>query len=83
MAQRQAAFTIAALHQWEMGIDDLRCISSAEDVRSSPPLHVLPLTVTRYFPSLSTYGTVAPRYNEAGGVRWGLPFGKAVLHGEK
>lgn len=31
MAQRQAAFTIAALHQWEMGIDDPRCVSSAED----------------------------------------------------
>jgi hypothetical protein len=39
-AQRQAAFTIAALHQWEMGVDDPRCVSSAEDVRSSPPLHV-------------------------------------------
>jgi hypothetical protein len=37
---RQAAFTIAALHQWEMGVDDPRCVSSAEDVRSSPPLHV-------------------------------------------
>ncbi|KAI9510334.1 hypothetical protein F5148DRAFT_976931 [Russula earlei] len=33
-AQRQAAFTIAALHQWEMGVDDPRCVSSAEDVRS-------------------------------------------------
>jgi hypothetical protein len=31
--QREAAFTIAALHQWEMGIDDPRCVSSAEDVR--------------------------------------------------
>jgi hypothetical protein len=40
MAQRRAAFTIAALHQWEMGIDDPRCVSSAEDVRSSPPLRV-------------------------------------------
>lgn len=36
-AQREAAFTIAALHQWEMGIDDPRCVLSAEDVRSSPP----------------------------------------------
>ena len=39
--QREAAFTIAALHQWEMGVDDPRCVSSAEDVRSSPPLCVL------------------------------------------
>ncbi|KAN0125501.1 hypothetical protein V8E52_000708 [Russula decolorans] len=30
-AQRQAGFTIAALHQWEMGVDDPRCVSSAED----------------------------------------------------
>jgi hypothetical protein len=31
--QREAKFTIAALHQWEMGVDDPRCVSSAEDVR--------------------------------------------------
>jgi hypothetical protein len=82
MAQRQAAFTIAALHQWEMGIDDPRCVSSAEDVRffsTSRP----PLTVTHCFPPLSIHDIVAPRYNEAGGVRWGFPFGKAVLHGAK
>ncbi|KAI9465374.1 hypothetical protein BJY52DRAFT_1202468 [Lactarius psammicola] len=30
-AQREAKFTIAALHQWEMGVDDPRCVSSAED----------------------------------------------------
>lgn len=30
--QREATWTVAALHQWEMGIDDPRCISSAEDV---------------------------------------------------
>jgi hypothetical protein len=34
--QREAAFTIAALHQWEMGVDDPRCITSAEEVRFSP-----------------------------------------------
>jgi hypothetical protein len=44
-AQREAAFTIAALHQWEMGVDDPRCVSSAEVVRFSPPVCV-PLTVT-------------------------------------
>jgi hypothetical protein len=32
-AQREAKFTIAALHQWEMGVDDPRCVSSAEEVR--------------------------------------------------
>ena len=37
-SRREAAFTIAALHQWEMGIDDPRCVSSAEDVRRYSPL---------------------------------------------
>lgn len=30
--QREATWTVAALHQWEMGIDDPRCITSAEEV---------------------------------------------------
>ncbi|KZT72357.1 hypothetical protein DAEQUDRAFT_32334 [Daedalea quercina L-15889] len=29
--QREAVWTVAALHQWEMGIDDPRCILSAEE----------------------------------------------------
>ncbi|KAH9984482.1 hypothetical protein BJV77DRAFT_1072053 [Russula vinacea] len=47
-AQREAAFTIAALHQWGMGDDDQRRLSSAENVRSSPPLWFL--RITRSFP---------------------------------
>ncbi|KAH9922113.1 uncharacterized protein B0H18DRAFT_527594 [Fomitopsis serialis] len=31
--QREAVWTVAALHQWEMGIDDARCVESAEEVR--------------------------------------------------
>lgn len=31
-SQREASFTIAALHQWDMDIDDDRCIDSAEEV---------------------------------------------------
>ena len=31
--QREATWTIAALHQWDMGIDDPRCVTTAEDVR--------------------------------------------------
>jgi hypothetical protein len=31
-SQREASFTIAALHQWEMDIDDTRCVDSAEEV---------------------------------------------------
>lgn len=34
-SQREASFTIAALHQWEMEIDDDRCIDSAEEVSLS------------------------------------------------
>ncbi|KZT01489.1 uncharacterized protein LAESUDRAFT_739160 [Laetiporus sulphureus 93-53] len=30
--QREATWTVAALHQWEMGIDDPRCIASAEEL---------------------------------------------------
>lgn len=30
-SQREAPFTIAALHQWEMDVDDDRCIDSAEE----------------------------------------------------
>ncbi|KAJ7672064.1 hypothetical protein B0H17DRAFT_947822 [Mycena rosella] len=30
-SQRESSFTIAALHQWEMTIDDNRCIDSAEE----------------------------------------------------
>ncbi|KAL0574904.1 hypothetical protein V5O48_007048 [Marasmius crinis-equi] len=29
--QREATFTVAALHQWDMGINDLRCITTAEE----------------------------------------------------
>jgi hypothetical protein len=31
-AQREALFTVAALHQWDIGVDDPRCIASAEKV---------------------------------------------------
>ncbi|KAF5375532.1 hypothetical protein D9615_009195 [Tricholomella constricta] len=30
-SQREAPFTVAALHQWEMDVDDDRCIDSAEE----------------------------------------------------
>ena len=47
-AQREAAFTIAALHQWEIGVDDPRCVTSAEDVRLSPSPCAL-LTMSHFF----------------------------------
>ena len=51
--QREAAFTIAALHQWEMGVDDPRCVSSAEDVRSSPQSLRLDITLSSFSPPLT------------------------------
>lgn len=30
-SQREAVFTVAALHQWDMGIDDPRCVETAEE----------------------------------------------------
>jgi hypothetical protein len=40
-SQREASFTIAALHQWEMTIDDDRCIDSAEEASSADPRLIL------------------------------------------
>ncbi|KAG6918872.1 hypothetical protein DXG01_010936 [Tephrocybe rancida] len=41
-SQREASFTIAALHQWEMDVDDDRCVDSAEEFlgRHEPPERV-------------------------------------------
>jgi hypothetical protein len=38
-SQREAPFTIAALHQWEMDINDDRCVDSAEEVSWSHESH--------------------------------------------
>ncbi|KDR75581.1 hypothetical protein GALMADRAFT_248067 [Galerina marginata CBS 339.88] len=55
-SQREAAFTIAALHQWEMDIDDDRCIDSAEEwiAGTLKPVHVggpFPSFVGRHEPA--------------------------------
>ena len=42
--QREAAFTVAALHQWDLGIDDPRCVGAAEDVSHPPPVPLRLLT---------------------------------------
>ncbi|KAF8161374.1 hypothetical protein B0H34DRAFT_377906 [Crassisporium funariophilum] len=54
-SQREASFTIAALHQWEMDIDDDRCIDSAEEwiAGTLKPVHVggpLPSFLGRHEP---------------------------------
>jgi len=33
--QREAAFNVAALHQWDIDFEDPRCIETAEQVRIS------------------------------------------------
>ena len=58
-AQREAKFTIAALHQWEMGIDDPRCVSTAEDVR------VFCLCIYFSLANSPRPFIVAPRHNQA------------------
>ncbi|KAI0682943.1 hypothetical protein BC835DRAFT_1474152 [Cytidiella melzeri] len=35
--QREATWTVAALHQWDMGIDDPKCIETAEEVSPAAP----------------------------------------------
>lgn len=38
--QRDATFNVTALHQWDLGIDDPKCVYTAEDVSDplAPPL---------------------------------------------
>lgn len=47
-SQREASFTVAALHQWEMGIDDPRCVSTAEQWIAGT---LLPVSIGGPFPS--------------------------------
>jgi hypothetical protein len=50
-AQREASFTVAALHQWEINTHDDRCVNSAEEWISDT---LLPVTSGGPFPSVST-----------------------------
>lgn len=50
-AQREASFTVAALHQWDIDIHDERCVKSAEEWISDT---LLPVTSGGPFPSVST-----------------------------
>jgi hypothetical protein len=46
--QREAAFNCAALHQWDIHVDDPQCVVAAEKVRpSAPSSSFLLLTGTR------------------------------------
>lgn len=47
--QRESAFNVAALHQWDMGVDDPRCVVSAEEWISGT---LLPVQTGGPFPSV-------------------------------
>jgi hypothetical protein len=40
--QREATFNVAALHQWDLGIDDPKCVYTAENVSDPPALRSRP-----------------------------------------
>ncbi|KAH9976297.1 hypothetical protein BGW80DRAFT_1549469 [Lactifluus volemus] len=66
-AQREAAFTIAALHQWEMGIDDPRCVTSAEEwLRET----IKPVASGGAFPSFLGRHEVPARVAASFGENW-------------
>jgi len=66
-AQREAKFTIAALHQWEMGVDDPRCVSSAEDwLRET----IKPVAAGGSFPSFLGRGEPPARVAASFGENW-------------
>ncbi|KAN0081650.1 hypothetical protein V8E55_009274 [Tylopilus felleus] len=51
-SQRQAAFTVAALHQWDIDFEDPRCIESAEEWIAET---LAPVTIGGPFPSVSLF----------------------------
>ncbi|KAF7790950.1 hypothetical protein EIP86_001909 [Pleurotus ostreatoroseus] len=65
--QREATWTIAALHQWDMGIDDPRCITTAEDWMQ----HVIkPVSVGGPFPVFLGRHEPAERTKASFGKNW-------------
>jgi len=65
--QREARFTVAALHQWEMGIVDDRCRSSAEDWISGTLMSVntggpFPTFLGRHEPPARTMACFGPNW---------------------
>ncbi|KAI0264192.1 hypothetical protein BC834DRAFT_884175 [Gloeopeniophorella convolvens] len=65
--QREAAFTIAALHQWEMGVDDPRCVATAEDwLRET----IRPVACGGSFPSFFGRREAPARVRASFGANW-------------
>ncbi|KAF8633392.1 hypothetical protein AX17_004563 [Amanita inopinata Kibby_2008] len=66
-SQREASFTIAALHQWEMDVDDDRCVASAEEWISET---LDPVHVGGPFPSFLGRHESAERTKACFGANW-------------
>ncbi|KAJ6631384.1 hypothetical protein B0H10DRAFT_1772978 [Mycena sp. CBHHK59/15] len=69
-SQREASFTIAALHQWEMTIDDDRCIDSAEEASTWIAQTVSPVQTGGPFPSFLGRHEPAERTISCYGNNW-------------
>ncbi|TFK22570.1 hypothetical protein FA15DRAFT_513416 [Coprinopsis marcescibilis] len=66
-AQREALFTIAALHQWEMDANDDRCIETAEEWIADT---LKPVHVGGAFPSFLGRHETPDRIKASFGVNW-------------
>ncbi|KAL0955622.1 hypothetical protein HGRIS_001855 [Hohenbuehelia grisea] len=66
-SQREASFTIAALHQWDMGLNDPRCINTAEDWIKNT---LRPVQVGGPFPSFLGRHEPAERTMKCFGDNW-------------
>jgi len=65
--QREAAFTVAALHQWDLGIDDPRCVGAAEDWLDGT---LKPVTQGGPFPSFLGRSDSAEKIQACFGKSW-------------
>jgi FAD/FMN-containing dehydrogenase len=66
-SQREALFTVAALHQWDMGINDPRCITTAEDWIAGT---LKPIRTGGPFPSFLGRHEITARTIGAFGANW-------------
>ncbi|KAG9312333.1 hypothetical protein JVU11DRAFT_7649 [Chiua virens] len=67
-SQRQAAFTVAALHQWDIDFEDPRCIESAEEWIAET---LAPVTIGGPLPSFLGRNELPDRVMACFGDNWG------------
>ncbi|KAH9935139.1 uncharacterized protein BXZ73DRAFT_100528 [Epithele typhae] len=72
--QRAATWTVAALHQWDMGIDDPRCIETAEEwmKRTIAPVATggpLPTFLGRHEPASRTMASFGASWSRLAGLK--------------